>query len=124
MGEALLAADSLAVAFPGARVLAPPPPIADLAVVEQAEAWRAYAAEGAALADSVAAGVARLAAASPAPWARMTRAAHGLDAEIACAPAQAGGGPRQGMALPRVSAPPPHPPLRAGVLVVARPPAR
>ncbi len=123
MGEALLAADSLAVAFPGARVLAPPPPIADLAVVEQAEAWRAYAAEGAALADSVAAGVARLAAASPAPWARMTRAAHGLDAEIACAPAHAGGGPGQGMALLRVSATQPHPRLGAGLVFVLVPPA-
>jgi hypothetical protein len=124
VGEALLAADALAVAFPGARVLAPDPPAvgapprADLAVVEQVEAWRAYAAEGTALADSVAAGVARLAAATPAPWARMTRAAHGLDAEIACGPSHAGGGPGQGMALLRVSATQPHPRLGPGLVLV------
>ena len=122
VGEALLAADALAVALPGASLVVPPPPIAGLPVLAQAEAWRAYAAEAAALAGSVTAIVARLASVSPAPWQRVTRAAHGLDAEIACAPGGGAGGPAPSTALLRVSALQPHPRLGAGLVLVLVPP--
>ena len=123
IGEALLAADALAIALPGANLLLPPPPIAGLPVLAQAEAWRAYAAEAAALASSVAVSVARLASVSPAPWLRVTRAAHGLDAEIACAPTAGSGGTGSSVvALLRVSASQPHPRLGAGLVLVLVPP--
>jgi hypothetical protein len=70
----------------------------------------------------LAAAVTLLATLSPAPWVRVSRAAHGLDAEIACAPDPARGGPGQGMALLRVSASQPHPRLGAGLVLVLVPP--
>ena len=71
----------------------------------------------------MAAAVARLATMSPAPWVRVTRAAHGLDAEIACAPEHARGGSAPSPhALLRVSASQPHPRLGAGLVLVLVPP--
>jgi hypothetical protein len=121
VGEALLAVDALVTALPGASLLTPPPPVAGLGVVEQAEAWRVYAAGAAGRAEALRAGIDVLAAISPAPWARVTRAAHGLDAEIACAP-EAGGGTGHELALLRVSASQPHPRLGAGLMLVLVPP--
>jgi hypothetical protein len=122
VGDALLAVDVLLPALPAASPLTPPPPVAGLGVVEQAEAWRAYAAGGVERAAALAAAIARLSAVSPAPWARVTRAAHGLDAEIACASEPGRGGPGEGMALLRVSASQPHPRLGAGLVLVLVPP--
>ena len=122
IGEALQAADALIVSLPGATLLTPSAPNATPAVLDQAQAWQAYAFQAAALADGVAANVARLAALQPGPWARVTRAAHGLDAEIACGLPLATPGPGQGMALLRVSATQAHPRLGAGLVLVLVPP--
>jgi hypothetical protein len=122
IGDALLAVDALLAALPAATPLTPPPPVAGLGVVEQAEAWRAYAAGAADRAPMLAAAVTRLSAMSPAPWERVASAAHGLDAEIACASEPARGGPGEGMALLRVSASQSHPRLGAGLVLVLVPP--
>jgi hypothetical protein len=122
VGEGLLAADALLAALPGATPLTPPPPVAGLGVVEQAEAWRAYAAGAPGRADALASALGLLATLSPAPWERVTRAAHGLDAEISCEPAEGRGGAGAGKALLRVSASQPHPRLGAGLVLVLVPP--
>src|SRR5262249_37661620 len=85
IGEALLAADELAVEPPGSTLLAGAAPGGGpWTVVEQAEAGRAYAAGAEARAGVVRSALSRLASLSPAPWSRSTPAAHGLDAELAC----------------------------------------
>ncbi|MEQ1833683.1 MAG: hypothetical protein ABL977_11565, partial [Candidatus Eisenbacteria bacterium] len=123
VGEALRSADALAVEMPGATLATPPAPIAGLPVVEQAETWQAYANEAPGLAEGLAEQVSRLANVSPAPWVRVTRAAHGLDAEIACAPPHQLTAPGQGMALLRISASQAHPQLGAGLVCVLVPPS-
>lgn len=122
VGESLRAADALAIELPAAALATPPPPLAGLAVVEQAETWQAYAHEAPGLAASLARQVATLAGVSPAPWLHVTRAAHGLDAEIACAPEHPPSASGQGMALLRISAFQAHPRLGAGLVVVLVPP--
>ncbi len=124
VGDALLAADALAVEFPEATLAeAAERGSAKASVVEQAEAWRAYAAGGAAAAASLEAAVARLASLAPAPWQRVTRAPHGIDAEISCSSAATGSAPGAGLALLRVSAGQPHPRLGPGLVLVLVPPA-
>jgi len=118
-GESLRAADALALEFPGARTphrpaAAPPAP------AEQTEAWRVYARAGDAGRQPMVAAVAKLASLAPAPWQRVTRAAHGIDAEIVCAEADS---PGEATALLRVSATQPHPQLGAGLLFALIPPA-
>ncbi len=122
VGEALRASDALAVELPAATLALPPPALAGLPVVEQSETWQAYANEAPGLAASVAERVSALAGVSPAPWLRVTRAAHGLDAEIACVPAHQQAAPGQGMALLRISATQAHPQLGAGLVLVLVPP--
>ncbi len=124
IGDALRAADTLAVEFPEATLAdVPERGPGETTVVEHAEAWRAYAAGGTAAAASLEAAVARLAALSPAPWQRVTRAPHGIDAEIACSPEAAGGTPGSGLALLRASAGQPHPRLGPGLVLALVPPA-
>jgi len=123
VGEALLAADALAVELPAARLLASAPPDGRArAAAEQVEAWRAYAMGAAARARDVEEAVARLRALAPAPWVRVTHAAHGLDAELA---SEAGheAAPHAARALLRVSARQPHPRLGAGLVTALVPPA-
>ncbi len=123
LGDALLAADELAVELPAAPLAevrdaagttAPP--------VEAVQAWRAYAAGGARSSTTLPESVARLATLASAPWRRATRAAHGVDAEIECAPRSAGSTPLAPLALLRVSALQPHPRLGAGVVLALVPP--
>lgn len=122
VGDAVRTADSLAVEFPEARLLTSAPPQPGLEAVPQVEAWQAYAEQGAALATDLAAQVASAAGLSPAPWLRVTRAPHGIDAEIACAPDHERTGPGQGVALLRVSAAQSHPRLGPGLVMVLVPP--
>ena len=124
-GESLRAADVLAIDMPDARLVASAPP-AGVAVpagaavpVEQTEAWRAYAGGSRARVAALAAQVSGLVALAPAPWVRATRAAHGIDAEIACGDATR---PGEGTALLRVSATQPHPRLGAGLMLALVPP--
>ena len=120
LGEASRAADALALAFPEAA-LAEPRGADARPAVPQVEAWRAYANASEDAAQDLVEKVARLASRTDAPWTRATRAAHGVDAEIACpAPGAAGG---EGVALLRVSATQPHPRLGHGVVLVMVPPA-
>lgn len=122
VGEALLAADALAVELPAARLLTSTPPDGrEPAVTEHAEAWRAYAQGAAPRARDVDEAVARLAAVRPAPWLRVTHAAHGLDAELA-APGAHAADAHAARALLRVSARQPHPRLGAGLVVALVPP--
>lgn len=121
LGEALLAADALALAIPGA-VLAESAG-ADRQPVAQSEAARAYALGGADAAAGLVRDVAQLASLASAPWRRVTAAAHGIDAEIDCA-APGAAGPGADVALLRVSASQPHPRLGPGALVALVPPAR
>lgn len=121
-GEALRASDALAVEFPEARLATPPAPVAGLPVVEQVEAWQAYAERAPGLAAGLAERVSALASASPAPWLRVSRAPHGLDAEIACAPPHQQTAPGEGVALLRLSATQAHPRLGAGLVMVLVPP--
>lgn len=123
IGESLRAADGLAVELPGATLATPPAPLAGLPVVEQTETWQAYASEAPGLAAALAEQVSALAGVSPAPWLRVTRAAHGLDAEIACAPPHQLKSPGQGIALLRISATQAHPQLGAGLVCVLVPPS-
>jgi hypothetical protein len=123
IGEALRAADSLAVEMPGSTLVTPPPPVAgQAAVVAQVEAWRAFAEGGAPLAEQITNDVAALMNIAPAPWLRVTRAAHGLDAEILCVPPHQASAPGEGVALLRVSASQPHPQLGPGLVFVLVPP--
>ncbi len=121
-GDSLRAADALAVEFPEARLVTPPAPVAGLGVVEQVEAWQAYAERGTALAARIAASVAALPSIRPAPWLRVSAAPHGLDAEIGCVPAHQQNAPGEGVALLRISANQAHPRLGAGLVVVLVPP--
>ena len=123
VGESLRAADGLAVELPGAMLATPPAPLAGLPVVAQTETWQAYANEAPGLAAALAEQVSALAGVSPAPWLRVTRAAHGLDAEIACAPPHQLTSPGQGIALLRISATQAHPQLGAGLVCVLVPPS-
>ena len=107
-GEALQAADALAIELPGATLLTGTPPRgARLDPVPQVEAGRAYASGAPSHAQALDRAMAALAALTPAPWARATAAAHGLDAEL---PA---GAERW---LLRVSTRQPSPRLGAGLL--------
>ena len=129
VGEALRAADALAIEMPGATLLtAPHPPSAgtrrgaSLDPVAQVEAGRAYAAGAASRAVELEQAMAALAALAPAPWARSTRAAHGIDAELLSEVAPPGA-PGQGAPwLLRVSASQPHPRLGGGLLTALVPP--
>lgn len=115
LGDAVRAADALAVALPGATLAE----AGAAAPVAQVEAWRAYA-EGdaaAATAQRIAEQVAGLARLTGGAWRRVTAAAHGIDAEIACG---APDGPE--VALLRMSASQPHPRLAAGLVVALVPP--
>ena len=93
-GEALRALDGLAVEFPGSHILASDSPLAALGPIPQVEVWQDYVAAGPERAEGVAEQVAALAALRPAPWANVSRAPHGIDAEIACAPPQLQTAPR------------------------------
>ena len=117
-GEALRAADALAIELPGATLLAGP----SRAPAEQVEAGHAYAAGAPALAAALEQGMAALAALSPAPWARSTRAAHGLDAELLPEGGRAGGSEPGARWLLRVSVRQPSPRLGAGLLTALAPP--
>ena len=125
LGEALRAAESLSLEFPGATLVTG----RDVAgrewtAVDAAESWRAYAAEAPGASAAMTAAMQRLARLSPAPWVRATPAAHGLDAEIACRAAQPEAAPGEGLALLRLSDRQPHPRLGAGfVSVLVLPPA-
>lgn len=121
-GESLRAVDSLAVEFPEARIVSPPAPMADVSPVEQVEAWQAYAERGPQMAPELAGLVAAMPTLNPAPWMRVTPAAHGFDAEIACLPAHQQKGPGEGVALLRMSATQAHPRLGPGLVVVLVPP--
>ena len=117
-GDALRAADGLAVEFPGSHLLIPDDPLARLEPIPQVEVWQDYVAAGPERAEGVAEQVAALAALRPAPWANVSRAPHGLDAEIACAPPHLQSAPGQGKALLRISATQSHPRMGAGLVVV------
>ena len=113
-GEALRAVDALAIELPGATWLATSPPGAAREPAAQVEAGRAYAAGASARAPALEQAMASLASLAPAPWARSTRAAHGLDAELATEPGAAEPGARW---LVRVSVRQPSPALGAGLLI-------
>ncbi len=117
-GDAMRAVDALAVEFPDARIASPPPPVADLAPVEQVEAWQAYAERGPELAPELAGLIAALPTLNPAPWLNVASAAHGLDAEIACTPGHVPKSPGEGVALLRISGKQAHPRLGPGLVVV------
>ena len=68
-GDALRAADGLAVEFPGSHLLIPDDPLARLEPIPQVEVWQDYVAAGPERAEAVAEQVAALAALRPAPWA-------------------------------------------------------
>ena len=126
VGEALRAADELLVALTGATPIEERPPGKPAAhgsgawpVVEQAEAWRAYAAGAAARVGDLERALSRLGSLEPAPWTRVTRAAHGLDAELSVGAAALSGA----AALLRLSVTQPHPRLGAGVVAALIPPA-
>ncbi len=117
-GDALRALDGLAVEFPGSRILASDSPLAALAPIPQVEVWQDYVAAGPERAEGVAEQVAALAAMRPAPWANVSRAPHGIDAEIACAPPHLMDAPGKGKALLRISATQSHPRMGPGLVVV------
>jgi len=125
LGEALRAAESLVLEFPGATLVTG----RDVAgrewtSVDATESWRAYAAQAPGASPVMSAAMQHLARLSPAPWVRATPAAHGLDAEIACRAAQPEAVPGEGLALLRLSVSQPHPRLGAGfVSVLVLPPA-
>jgi hypothetical protein len=119
-GEAALAASALVIEFPSASLLTGTP--AEGALESRAGATSAYALAAADSATRTEQPLAPLARISPAPWLRVTTAAHGLDAELACAPqpsAATGPGPR---ALLRMSAREQHPRLGPGLLTALAPP--
>ncbi len=118
LGEALRVADALAVEFPGATLVASP----DVPAVETVESWRTYAGVAPSESETLADAVQRLLKLTPAPWARATAAAHGLDAELACRTTGGAGAPGEGMALLRLSARQPHPRLGPGLVAVLVPP--
>ena len=122
-GEAMRAADALAIELPDAAWLAPgSPPGGTREPVAQVEAGRAYAAGAPAREPALAAAMAALAGLAPAPWLRATQAAHGLDAELSTEAAPAGAAPPTGRWLLRVSVRQPHPGLGAGLLTALVPP--
>jgi len=123
VGEALRAADALAIELPDATLLTPPPPGGVTPhPVAQVEAAGAYAhgatARGSALEHELSA-LTRL---SPAPWIRATHAAHGLDAELVPEGGRPGASEPGGRWLLRVSARQPSPRLGAGLLTALVPP--
>ena len=123
-GEALRAADALAIEMPGATLhTVPPPRGTSLDPVAQVEAGRAYAAGAASRAAVLEQAMAALAALAPAPWARSTRAAHGIDAELMSVVAPSGAPSPAAPWLLRVSARQPHPRLGGGLLTALVPPA-
>jgi len=125
VGEALRAAESLALEFPGASLVTGRDASGEeWPAVDAVESWRAYAAAGPEAAAAVADAMKRLFQLSPAPWVRATPAAHGLDAEIACRTSQEVSAPGEGMALLRLSDRQPHPHLGPGfVAVLVLPPS-
>jgi hypothetical protein len=122
LGDAIRAADALAVKLPAAALAegagALPP-------VAQVEAWRVYAdgAVAASTANRIAEQVTALAASAPGPWRRITATAHGIDAEIECAPVAESAGQSAEVALLRMSATQPHPRLGPGIVQALVPPA-
>jgi hypothetical protein len=117
-GDALRALDGLAVEFPGSRILTFDSPLASLEPIPQVEVWQDYVAAGPDRAEGVAEQVAALAGMRPAPWANVSRAPHGIDAEIACAPPHLMDAPGRGKALLRISATQSHPRMGPGLVVV------
>ena len=118
LGEAVRAADSLAVEFPGATLAAG----GERAEVETVESWRAYASAGPSALSLLAESMQRLPKLAPAPWTRVTPAAHGLDAELPCRAGSDVDRPGGATALLRVSDRQPHPRLGPGLVVVLVPP--
>src|SRR5262245_7110040 len=83
VGEALRAADALAIEMPDAVPLASTPPHGEMpAPSEHAEAASAYAHGAPERASALDAAMTALGRLTPAPWLRATHAAHGFDAEI------------------------------------------
>ena len=122
-GEALRAADALAIELPEATLLAPPPPHGGpLEPVEQVAAADAYAHGARSRTDVLEQAIAALARASPAPWRRSTQAAHGLDAELEAGTEPASSTPTAARWLLRASVRQPHPGLGAGLLTALVPP--
>ncbi len=123
LGDALLAADELALELPAASLAEVPDAAGALAPpVAAVHAWRAYAAGATRSSTQLPEHVAKLVTLAPAPWRRATRAVHGVDAEIDCAPHAAGLAPGARLALLRVSALQPHPRLGAGLMLALVPP--
>jgi hypothetical protein len=123
IGEALRAADMLAIELPDAALLAPAPPggVTPTPVAE-IDAAHAYASEAAAQAAACEGALDALAKLSPAPWVRATHAAHGFDAELAGDTAHGAEAPHAARWLLRASARQPHPRLGAGMLLALVPP--
>jgi hypothetical protein len=122
VGEALRAADALAIELPDAALLVPPPPGSitpdPVAQVEAASAYALGAASREAALEDELAALERL---SPVPWVRATHAAHGLDAELAADPGHEASTPHAARWLVRVSVRQPHPKLGAGLLTALVP---
>jgi hypothetical protein len=125
VGEALRAADALALAIPGAPLAEDGAPAPE--PVAQVDAARAYELAGASAAISLGEQVARLATSLPAPWRRATRAAHGVDLEIdvrlEVADPATTVRPGGEVALLRVTSSQPHPRLGPGLVLALLPPA-
>jgi hypothetical protein len=123
VGEALRAADALAIELPDASLLAAPPPGGvTLDPVAQVEAAGAYALGATARGSALEHELSELARLSPAPWVRATHAAHGFDAELSADPGRHADTSHATRWLFRASVRQPHPALGAGLLTALVPP--
>jgi len=123
VGEALRAADALAIELPDAALLVPRPPGGEIPEpVAQVEAAAAYARGASTCEPALAHAMAALTRLTPAPWVRATHAAHGFDAELAADPGHRAPAPHAARWLWRASVAQPHPRLGAGLLTALVPP--